>query len=176
MHTLVLVNNKIKTETEEVLVRYKTYFAKTFLYTGLSAIDALKLHEASLRRQEAFFIIDDRYQTLTDKQWRSIIIQSSLNTPIIFVRKQFLSQTLVYKHKSNSNLRDIFDRPEILTPSGVYILNSEIYKFLDTSIDSSIKKWIDYGKEKRRGARKSSDILVYVLPEESLIANTGRSY
>lgn len=164
MHTLVIVNNQLKPETKSVLEKYKRYFAKTFFYSG-EAINGLKDYEYTLRRQEAFFVIDDNYNTLTDKQWKSIIIQSVLHTPIVFARKENIEQTIIYKHKLKQDIREIFIKPEFIVPTGVYILNPEIYRHLGNSIDESVKKLVNY-KENKRGSKESNNILVCILSDK----------
>lgn len=164
MYTIVIVHDELRSETKAILERYKHYFSKIFFHSNITIVEAIKLHESVLKRQEAFIIIDDNYKSLTDKQWRNIILQSVLNTPIIFVNACKLDTSIVYKHKLKHDLREIFENPEFLMPIGIYILNHEIFRYLKDTIESSIRAWSINKQTKRRGSKTSNNILVHVIP------------
>jgi hypothetical protein len=175
LHTLIL-QTQSNPNVKETLEKYKKYFSKAFYYEGNSIVEALKLHANAFKRCEAFFIIDADKVTLTDKQWKTIIIQSILNVPIIFVKTLKLTETIVYKNKNSDKLREVFEYPEFMISSGIYIANPKLYKYLDeeSTIDNLYRKWIKERKKGRRGSRETGDVLVCQLPEDTDV-HTGPS-
>lgn len=159
-----------KTDTEissgllSALKKYKKYFSSVLISSAMSDSEALLEYKEALSKTESFFYFIDNFKLKTFA-WSNIIVQSILKAPIVFVSKYPYTRNIIYLNKYSFQLREVIEKPNFNASTGIYILNPEVYNFIEQSsdIDLIIKSWAKVNRKKARGSREKSNILVFPI-------------